>query len=418
MASLAGSWVLLLLFGVCVHFAEKRRTRKKEKAREERQNVFEATANFYEYDLKRLPPPVPSAADGDTQEGVALDAKGEPLSLRGLAALRPVRLAGARRRRPRRGAPAAPAACSGCGSRAAASAEAKTRRRASAACRKWRRRGRSARRRARARAAALASGPPVRFVQYAQRGALGASEHSAQAKLSACSLVLCVPHFDGVLATTPRAHVELDDDGEPLPTDPVASGGARREAPARLPLGDPRPPQRCASGDKSPRVELLEDVLVCDHTSTSPDDARPISADAARDDGSSPLLLACERGHADVVALLLRKGAAAGRPSLSGRTPVMAAAYHGHLSCLEPLLAAGASAYDGTTRDAKGQPRSTIELAFERVMTHDDDACTRRLLAADARLRLPRPSSTNTPPPTAAPPRRRARRRRRTTRAR
>ena len=77
-ASLAGSWVLLLLFGVCVHFAEKRRTRKKEKAREERQNVFEATANFYEYDPKRLPPPVPSAADGDTQEGVALDAKGEP----------------------------------------------------------------------------------------------------------------------------------------------------------------------------------------------------------------------------------------------------------------------------------------------------------------------------------------------------
>ena len=60
-ASLAGSWVLLLLFGVCVHFAEKRRTRKKEKAREERQNVFEATANFYEYDPKRLPPPVPSA---------------------------------------------------------------------------------------------------------------------------------------------------------------------------------------------------------------------------------------------------------------------------------------------------------------------------------------------------------------------
>ena len=82
-ASLAGSWVLLLLFGVCVHFAEKRRSRKKEKAREERQNVFEATANFYEYDPKRLPPPVPSAADGDAQEGVALDAKGEPLSLRG-----------------------------------------------------------------------------------------------------------------------------------------------------------------------------------------------------------------------------------------------------------------------------------------------------------------------------------------------
>ena len=91
-ASLAGSWVLLLLFGVCVHFAEKRRTRKKEKAREERQNVFEATANFYEYDPKRLPPPVPSCVSpsaaegtggGDTQEGVALDAKGEPLSLRG-----------------------------------------------------------------------------------------------------------------------------------------------------------------------------------------------------------------------------------------------------------------------------------------------------------------------------------------------
>ena len=81
--SLAGSWVLLLLFGVCVHFAEQRRTRKKEKAREERQNVFEATANFYEYDPMRLPPPVPSAADGDAQEGVALDAKGEPLSLRG-----------------------------------------------------------------------------------------------------------------------------------------------------------------------------------------------------------------------------------------------------------------------------------------------------------------------------------------------
>ena len=80
--SLAGSWVLLLLFGVCVHFAEQRRTRKKEKAREERQNVFEATANFYEYDPKRLPARA-SAADGDAQEGVALDAKGEPLSLQG-----------------------------------------------------------------------------------------------------------------------------------------------------------------------------------------------------------------------------------------------------------------------------------------------------------------------------------------------
>ena len=178
--------------------------------------------------------------------------------------------------------------------------------------------------------------------------------------------------------------VELDDDGEPL-RHGRGPGGAHRKAPPRLPLGDPRPPQRVRGGDTEAVRALLEDVLVCDHTSTTPDDARPISADAARDDGSSPLLLACERGHADVVALLLRKGAAAGRPSLSGRTPVMAAAYHGHLSCLEPLLAAGASAYDGTTRDAKGQPRSTIELAFERVMTHDDDACTRRLLAADAR---------------------------------
>ena len=212
--------------------------------------------------------------------------------------------------------------------------------------------------------------------------------------------------------------VELDDDGAPLPADPVDPAAPAGEAPARLPLGDPRAPQRLRGGDTEAARALLEDVLVCDHTSTSPDDARPISADAARDDGSSPLLLACERGHADVVALLLRKGAAAGRPSLSGRTPVMAAAYHGHLSCLEPLLAAGASAYDGTTRDAKGQPRSTIELAFERVMTHDDDACTRRLLAADARLRLPRPSSTAARPPTAARPRRRARRRRRTTRAR
>ena len=109
-ASLAGSWVLLLLFGVCVHFAEKRRTRKKEKAREERQNVFEATANFYEYDPKRLPPPVPAAADGDAQEGVALDAKGEPLA--GARCVRPVVWPGAPSPPEARSA-AAPAACSG-----------------------------------------------------------------------------------------------------------------------------------------------------------------------------------------------------------------------------------------------------------------------------------------------------------------
>ena len=174
--------------------------------------------------------------------------------------------------------------------------------------------------------------------------------------------------------------VELDDEGKELPADT-----ADPAAPAEKRLLDYRSAihalhSACASGDTEAARALLEDVLVCDHTSTTPDDARPISADAARDDGSSPLLLACERGHADVVALLLENGAAPDAANVDGHTALMFAQNgRAQVAALRAKYLASVPAAAGAPDDANLATIDAARAAHER--------CVQLLLAngADAR---------------------------------
>ena len=59
-------------------------------------------------------------------------------------------------------------------------------------------------------------------------------------------------------------------------------------------------------------------------------------------DGFTPCLVACYKGHAECVKVLLALGADPNRTSEGeGETPCMRAAVHGHVACLEALRAGG-----------------------------------------------------------------------------
>jgi ankyrin repeat protein len=57
--------------------------------------------------------------------------------------------------------------------------------------------------------------------------------------------------------------------------------------------------------------------------------------------GLTALMVACSRGHDEMVALLLDKGADPGMLCSKGKTALIYAAEHGHTSCVQRLLEAG-----------------------------------------------------------------------------
>ncbi len=64
--------------------------------------------------------------------------------------------------------------------------------------------------------------------------------------------------------------------------------------------------------------------------------------DAARNDGATPLCIASEKGHLDVVDRLLSAGAGVDAATNTGATPLYVASQNGRLEVVDRLLSAGA----------------------------------------------------------------------------
>jgi hypothetical protein len=77
---------------------------------------------------------------------------------------------------------------------------------------------------------------------------------------------------------------------------------------------------------------------------------RRANINLAREDGSTPLILASHNGHAAAVGALLGAGAAVDQPNQNGSTPLFVASEHGHAAAVEALLGGGA-AFDQPTKN-------------------------------------------------------------------
>ena len=64
--------------------------------------------------------------------------------------------------------------------------------------------------------------------------------------------------------------------------------------------------------------------------------------DLAKEDGATPLLVACWKGHVDAVRLLLDRGAEGDRSYYNGQTPLYVACGNGHVDAARLLLDKGA----------------------------------------------------------------------------
>jgi ankyrin repeat protein len=71
-------------------------------------------------------------------------------------------------------------------------------------------------------------------------------------------------------------------------------------------------------------------------------EAKADVSQAKTSDGSTPLLLAAQGGHADCLTLLLLADASANQAMVNGVTPLMCAAWAGYLECVVQLLKHGA----------------------------------------------------------------------------
>ena len=63
----------------------------------------------------------------------------------------------------------------------------------------------------------------------------------------------------------------------------------------------------------------------------------------AQNNGATPLLIACQKGHVECVRLLCEAGAAVDRASDNGCTPLFMACHNGHVECVQLLSSYAAS---------------------------------------------------------------------------
>ena len=121
------------------------------------------------------------------------------------------------------------------------------------------------------------------------------------------------------------------------------------------------------TGAASSPLDLIK-AGKCDQLAGLPD----IDCEAADTDGLKPLHWAADRGHVDIVRLLLARGAAVDVLDPDGQTPLHYAASCGHLEAAQALLEAGAdpAAQDGdgaTPADgAEPELRAVLERAGRR----------------------------------------------------
>jgi ankyrin repeat protein len=72
-------------------------------------------------------------------------------------------------------------------------------------------------------------------------------------------------------------------------------------------------------------------------------------------DGETPLCMASEKGHAEVVKMLLGAGADVNKAATDdGATPLWTASYHGHAEVVKMLLSAGADVNKARTMPRRG----------------------------------------------------------------
>ena len=92
--------------------------------------------------------------------------------------------------------------------------------------------------------------------------------------------------------------------------------------------------------------------------------------DATRRDGETPLYVASESGHADVVQLLLGNGARVDAAMENGATPLFTASENGHEDVVRLLLDAGATWSHLCTRNEDNPPGCLRDpISFDCVDT-------------------------------------------------
>jgi len=75
-------------------------------------------------------------------------------------------------------------------------------------------------------------------------------------------------------------------------------------------------------------------------------------AKAVNTNGETPLFIASQNGHTEIVKALLTRGAAINQARTDGATPLLIASYNGHTATVQALLAAGANVNQACTDGA------------------------------------------------------------------